>query len=118
MDAKLNKLIQTLLGLSAKAHFWHFTTDSYAEHIAFGDLYGYAHELVDSIIEPARANYGYKPCTCAMNLNLTDPSKSVAEIIAIIRLLDTCRDTPWINALIDDAQATLYQYVYKLKFLS
>jgi DNA-binding ferritin-like protein len=118
MDAKLNKLVQALLGLAAKSHFWHLTTSSYAEHIAFGDLYGYAHELVDSITEPARHAYNYEPCTCSMALALTSTDKAIADITAVIRLLDTCRDQPWLTALIDDGQAQLHQYIYKLKFLS
>lgn len=118
MEAKLNRVIQAILGLAAKAHFWHLTTDSYAEHIAFGDLYGYAHELVDSLAEPARSAYNYTPCTCTTNVALTSSDKAVSELIALIRLLDTCRDQKWLDALIDDAQAVLHQYVYKLKFLS
>ena len=118
MDKKLNTLIQSLLALSTKAHYWHLTTESYAEHMAFGDLYTYAHDAVDSIAEAARSAYNLKLCECKLTVDLNDTSRAVADLVSLIRMLDTCRDQDWLNARIDDIQSSLHQYVYKLKFLS
>ena len=116
--SKIQSATKAFFSLAIKAHHWHLATKSYAQHIALGDLYGWAHDTLDSIIEPAMGQ-GYKHEEMTVATALTHPDKACDEIKKFITGLDDLRgQTKWLDAIVDEAQAYLHQTLYKLENLT
>lgn len=114
---KLDQLLTASLGMAAKAHFWHLTTPSYAQHIVFGELYGFFHDTADRFTETARGAWDYKPAnrTSAVAYH----QDALSDIKKYIDLLENCycTDEPWWNAIIDEIAEHLKKVIYQLKYL-
>lgn len=117
----LNDAITEALKLAALAHIWHLTTKSYAEHIAFGELYEYMHVAADKMAEASQgAGIPYNPVRTGGAFTLTDVDGAVDEIEGYVRYLEALQKEtkqPWLSNIIQEIQGNIYGILYKLKEL-
>jgi hypothetical protein len=126
LEDLLNNAVQKSLGLAAKAHVWHLSTTSYAQHMALGDLYAYFHDVADSLSEKAQG-FGFgPPAGGALPIEFTGPDKAISEVeqfcqMDLRALYNEVEKTPelsWLLNIIDEIEGGLYAILYKLKRLS
>lgn len=119
---KITAMVNQLLLLSAEAHGWHLKTKSYAQHMAFGELYDYAHDAADSLSEAAQGA-GYQPPLTgpAISCSFSAPAKAIPEIERLCgelsKLSDQSASVPWFANLVQEVEGNLYKIAYKLKRL-
>lgn len=114
-------LVSTLLHSATVTHFMHFSTDSYARHMALATYYD---EIVDLADDLAEAYMGYdevKLTQWPKEFHLaSDPvayMKKLSEFVSEIRQV-ICPDYAPIQNLIDSIADLIDSTHYKLKFLS
>lgn len=124
IQTKLNDAVHALLALSAVAHQWHLNTRSYAQHMALGELYTYAHDAADGLAEKA-IGANYSPiATSNMTVSFTAPERAVPDtekVIAVIQKLSEeskKAEVDWLANESQGIQGALYGILYKLKRLS
>jgi len=54
----IEELISRIFCCRNLAHIEHWTTDSYAQHVAFGDFYESVIEITDDLVEAYQGNFG------------------------------------------------------------
>ncbi len=123
----INDAVANALALSAKAHFWHLTTRSYASHVALGDLYALAQDIADGLSEAAQGEgFEHSPTTVAIDYQPYDKARSIGEIenfcsISLGKVLMTiqgAKDLEWYANIVQGFQGDIYKILYKLKNLS
>lgn len=126
MNNALTKAVDTavkrLLVLAAVGHHWHLTTPSYARHMAFGELYGYAHDAADKLSETTQGADADEPCNSKVVVNFVDEGSAVDEIEStrdMIRTLSvTASSEPWLANIAQEIEGSLNAILYKLKRLA
>lgn len=115
MEKQAAKFAMTLLNAATVAHVLHFQTDSYARHVALGELYEALPGLVDEVVEAYQGKYGVigsYPATIEMS---KDPIAFVTDLVSFVATYrDFCEDSE-IQNLIDEIASQLDTTMYKLK---
>lgn len=102
----------TILNAAVKAQQLHWSSRSYAQHMALGDFYGELPGLLDPVVEAFQGKYGLIPGP------KDDPVSFLQDLSSYIKAnRDFCEDSEIQNDI--DAIASLCDStMYKLKFLS
>lgn len=120
----LNDCVHELLALAAKAHQWHLAAKSYAQHMALGELYDYAHDAADALAEKAMGAGYAPPPPASWPLQFSGPEKAVAEAERVAAcvggLNEACKAAKldWLGNVAQEVQGALNGILYKLKRLS
>lgn len=105
----------TLLHSSTNAHFAHWSTDSYAKHIALGDYYDEIIGLVDSFVEAYMGKYEKLTSFPNVYHQPKDPVKYLKSLQSFVA--DARQDLPQdseLQNLIDEIADLLNTTTYKL----
>ena len=115
---KMATFIATLLHSATNTHFFHLTTNSYAQHMALGAYYDEIVDLADALAESYMGIYGqFKSFpNCYHN-----PTNAVSYLESLQKFVEEARhDLPADTELqnqIDTIAELIDSTVYKLKFL-
>ena len=114
MNEVLSTTVEVLLGLAIQAHVQHWTEQSGYRHTVLGELYGYAHEAADRLVEPSIVAIGFGP----EGLKAQQGVELVQAIQALRDLQDEAElQAPWLANIAQELQAALYVYRFKLEKL-
>jgi hypothetical protein len=101
-------------------HFAHWNTQSYASHMALGDLYDSIIEDIDDIVETYQGKYGLveglKCESASLPPDICDHVKEEAKWVEDNRTKISGGDTA-IENLVDNLIASYYKATYKLENL-
>lgn len=120
----LDHCIHRALVLAALGHHWHLLTKSYAQHLAFGEFYGYMHDVADKLSETAMGANFPQPCNCKESVEFTDPSAAIPVMEKYIKDLEALNvaaaaaKRDWLANIAQEIQAGVLSTLYKLKRLS
>lgn len=81
----MENLLQILMMAQRTAHMWHWKVKSFAQHLAFGELYEKLDEMSDELAEMWMGKYGVEG-----HIELSNPNAfSEQDPLEFIRQLDT-----------------------------
>ena len=110
-------IIKQLIVLQLAVKFTHWSSKSYSEHEALGELYDALSEHIDTLVETYQGKY--KVCTFK-ELSYKAPTDICAVcktmISMIVEFQNGLQDTYLSNQL-DEIVATIYKAIYKLENL-
>ena len=111
----MEKTIILLIQLQNVVKLFHWSSNSYSEHQALGELYDFLSEAIDELVESIQGKQGI------LKLNIPQVSKEgLSPIIAITNVcenLSTVETEDWIKNEIQEIQKILYKTKYKLEQL-
>lgn len=110
--------IATLLHSATNTHFFHFTTNSYAQHVALGAYYDEIVELTDALAESYMGLYGQFKSFPNCYHNPTNPLNYLESLQKFVE--EARGDLPEDSQLqnqIDAIAELIDSTIYKLKFL-
>ena len=118
MEKEMAMFLSTMLNAGTNAHFFHWATNSFSQHMALGDFYEEVVELTDDLAETYFGVYGQIkdfPNTYHM------PKEPLAYLQSLQSFIKAARpDLPQdseIVQLVDNIADLVDKTVYKLKFL-
>lgn len=116
--------IQTLLKFADQVRIYHWQTKSFSQHMAFGDLYDSAGDLIDSIVEKISGRNNQHISFNSLVLSI-EPYKDVSTCMAKLNefadflrsgfesAIDTAKDTDILNVR-DDLLGKINRVLYLL----
>ena len=115
------KLIAPFLKIQQQLRVFHWQTESYAQHKAFGKAYENLDELIDQFIEVFTGKYGRPKAKFTYNIELknydenfvTEIDDAIYFLIEIAKTLDATADTDLLN-IRDDMLSELNRLKYLL----
>jgi len=115
------KLVAPLIKIQEQLRIFHWQTESYSQHKAFGEAYEGLTELVDDFVEIYMGKYGRVKAKITYNIeldNLSDSYKDyidnyVSFLINLEKDLDPTNDTDLLN-IRDEMLALLNKLKYLL----
>lgn len=116
MNDKVALFASTLLNSATNAHFFHWSTDSYAKHIALGEYYDGIVDAVDAYVETYMGIYSKITKFPACHHEPKEPVaylKSLQKFVKEARS-DLPKDTQLVNlcdAIADLIDTTVYKLV-------
>ena len=118
MQENCSLFVATLLHSATNAHFFHFSTDSYAKHKALGKYYEEITDLVDNLVESYMGKYGKLTSFPSVYHQPKDPIRYMESLQSFVA--DARQDLPQdseLQNLIDEIADLINTTTYKLKFL-
>ena len=118
MQENCSLFVATLLHSATNAHFFHFSTDSYAKHKALGKYYEGITDLVDNLVESYMGKYGKLTSFPSVYHQPKDPIRYMESLQSFVA--DARQDLPQDSELqnaIDEIADLINSTTYKLKFL-
>lgn len=118
MQENCSLFVATLLHSATNAHFFHFSTDSYAKHKALGKYYEEITGLVDNLVESYMGKYGKLTSFPSVYHQPKDPIRYMESLQSFVA--DARQDLPQDSELqnaIDEIADLINSTTYKLKFL-
>ena len=119
----MDKVILNLLKLVTQLRIFHWQTDSYAQHNAFGNAYENLSELIDKLVEVHQGKYGRVVYTSPAGLEISNSEDlNVQEILTEVadylttnfnELHDPVKDSDCLN-IRDEMVAELNKLKYLL----
>ena len=117
------KLISPLLKIQNQLRIFHWQSDSYAQHKAFGKAYESLDDLVDQFVEVYTGKYGRTKAKFTYNIELNNFDETYLEtidlyityLIGINEELDAENDSDLLN-IRDEMLAKLNRLKYLLTF--
>ena len=119
----MDKIILNLLKLTTQLRIFHWQTESYARHKAFGTAYEDLSDLIDELVEVHQGKHGrisYEGSSSLELLNLSDlePQAILVEVTdylsqEFIKAVDSEKDTDCLN-IRDEILAVLNKLKYLL----
>jgi hypothetical protein len=99
------KLISPLLRIQNQLRIFHWQTESYAQHKAFGKTYEALDELIDTFVETYIGKYGKVKAKLTYNLELDNLSDEyltyiddyISYLISLNNELDSTKDSDLLN---------------------
>jgi DNA-binding ferritin-like protein len=115
------KLITPFLKIQQQLRIFHWQTDSYAQHKAFGKAYEEFDDLIDTFVETYIGKYGKVKAKLTYNIeldNLTDNYMTyiddyITYLISLNNELDSSKDSDLLN-IRDEMLAVLNRLKYLL----
>jgi hypothetical protein len=119
MENEASTFVSVLLHSGTNAHLLHWTTDSYAHHVALGDYYQQIPELVDQLAEAYMGRYGqFQSFPDDYYLPTDDPVEYMEGIKYFVQdSREVMPDDSEIQNLIDEIAQLIDSTLYKLRFL-
>ena len=108
----------TMLHSATNTHLFHWSTDSYAKHIALGEYYDGIVELTDSLVESYMGKYGKITKFPSVYHQPKDPVQYLKSLQSFVQ--DARNDLPQdseLQNIIDEIADLINTTTYKLKFL-
>ena len=119
MNEEVSEFVATLLHSSTVTHFMHWSTDSFAKHMALGEYYAEIIELVDQYAEAYMGRYEQlKKFPDEFHLE-KDPVKYLDNLKDFVEEArkELPQDTELQN-LVDEIADLINSTLYKLRFLN
>jgi DNA-binding ferritin-like protein len=99
------KLISPLLRIQNQLRIFHWQTESYAQHKAFGKTYEALDELIDTFVETYIGKYGKVKAKLTYNLELDNLSEEyltyiddyISYLLSLNNELDSTKDSDLLN---------------------
>jgi len=115
MKHKVAVFASTMLNSATNAHFFHWSTDSYAKHVALGDYYEGIVDLVDAYVEAAMGCLGKIEDFPNQSHQPTEPVAYLKSLQAFVReaRADLPKEPELVN-LLDSIADLIDSTVYKL----
>ena len=114
-----HELVYKALAMAATAHHWHLTTQSYARHLAFGELYDYCHDIADTLAEKLMGSGEvFAVDGVKQPLDFTNPDKAIPLIEDFAEDFEDILEPEWLTNIAQEIQGRLYAILYKLKRLN
>jgi hypothetical protein len=110
--------LATMLHSATNTHFFHWTTDSYAKHIALAEYYDGIVELTDSFAEAYMGKYGKFTSFPSVYHQPKDPIRYLESLQSFVK--EARQDLPQdseLQNIIDEIADLINTTTYKLKFL-
>ena len=115
------KLIAPFLKIQQQLRIFHWQTESYAQHKAFGKAYEVLNELIDQFVEVFTGKYGRPKAKFTYNIELknydenfaTEIDDAIFFLAEITKVVDVSADTDLLN-LRDEMLAELNRLKYLL----
>lgn len=118
----LNELVGRVFATRNAAHLLHFSTGSYAAHMALGDFYEAIVEQIDEVVEVCQGKFGPMGYVAMRSAEFADVESCIAHLVG---------ETSWITAhrneiargffpvenLLDELTAEYARTTYKLRQL-
>lgn len=118
MEKSMALFLATMLHSGTNTHFFHWSTDSYAKHIALGEYYDGIVDLTDTLAEAYMGKYGKISVFPSAYHQPKDPVRyieSLQKFVADARQ-DLPQDSELLN-IVDEIADLINSTAYKLKFL-
>jgi len=119
----MDKVVLNLLKLATQLRIFHWQTDSYAQHQAYGNAYEQLSELIDQLVEVHQGKHGKITYTSPAGLELSnseelDPQSILTEVTDYLstefaNTMDQTKDTDCFN-IRDEILAVLNKLKYLL----
>ena len=119
MNEEVSEFVATLLHSSTVTHFMHWSTDSFAKHMALGEYYAQIIDLVDQFAEAYMGRYEQlKKFPDEFHLE-KDPVKYLDNLKDFVEEArkELPQDTELQN-LVDEIADLINSTLYKLRFLN
>jgi DNA-binding ferritin-like protein len=115
------KLISPLLRIQNQLRIFHWQTESYAQHKAFGKTYEALDELIDTFVETYIGKYGKVKAKLTYNLELDNLSEEyltyiddyISYLLSLNNELDSTKDSDLLN-IRDEMLTSLNRLKYLL----
>ena len=110
--------LATLLHSATNTHFFHWSTDSYSQHIALGDYYDGIVELTDAFVEAYMGKYQRITSFPSVYHQPKDPVRYLESLQNFVK--EARQDLPQdseLQNIIDEIADLINTTAYKLKFL-
>ena len=110
--------LATLLHSATNTHFFHWSTDSYAKHIALAEYYDGIVDLTDKFAEAYMGKYGKFTAFPSVYHQPKDPIRYIESLQSFVG--DARQDLPQdseLQNIIDEIADLINSTAYKLKFL-
>lgn len=108
----MEKTIVLLIQLQNVIKLFHWSTKSYSEHIALGELYDSLTDSIDLLVESVQGEIGI------MDIKIPEISKEgltpIIAIDSVCKHLRDCRTSNWIENQFQEIEKDLYKAKYKL----
>jgi DNA-binding ferritin-like protein len=119
MENEASTFVSVLLHSGTNAHLLHWTTDSYAHHVALGEYYQQIPELVDQLAEAYMGRYGqFQSFPDDYYLPTDDPVEYMEGIKYFVQdSREVMPDDSEIQNLIDEIAQLIDSTLFKLRFL-
>lgn len=110
--------LSTMLNAGTNAHFFHWSTNSFSQHMALGDFYEEIIELTDELAEAYFGVYGQIK---QFPNTFHEPKEPISYLESLQKFVKAARDDlpkeTELVQLIDNIADLIDTTVYKLKFL-
>lgn len=115
------KLVPPLLQIHNQLRIFHWQTESYSQHVAFGDAYSKIGELIDDFVEIYMGKNGRVKAKLTYNIELDNLTENYSDYIDnhisyltnLTNELDSVKDTDLLN-IRDEMLAVLNKLKYLL----
>jgi hypothetical protein len=110
--------LATMLHSATNTHFFHWSTDSYAKHIALAEYYDGIVELTDTFAESYMGKYGKLTSFTSAYHQPKDPIRYLESLQKFVE--EARQDLPQdseLQNIIDEIADLINTTTYKLKFL-
>lgn len=115
---KFATFVSTLLHSATNAHFFHFSTNSFSQHMALGEYYDEIVDLVDALTESYMGCYGQIKSFPNTYHQPTDALKYMESLkMFVAEARDDLPEDTQIQNEIDNIANLIDSTIYKLKFL-
>ena len=118
MEKDFATFVATLLHSATNTHFFHFSTDSFAKHMALGTYYDEIVDLVDDLTEQYMGVYGQIKSFPDLYHMPKEPVKYIESLQGFVR--EGRKDLPQetqIQNIVDEIAQLIDSTLYKLRFL-
>ena len=110
--------LATMLHSATNTHFFHWSTDSYAKHIALAEYYDGIVDLTDTFAEAYMGKYGKFTSFPSVYHQPKDPIRYMESLQSFVK--EARNDLPQdseLQNIIDEIADLINSTTYKLKFL-
>jgi len=110
--------LATMLHSATNTHFFHWSTDSYAKHIALAEYYDGIVDLTDTFAESYMGKYGKFTSFPSVYHQPKDPIRYLESLQSFVK--EARQDLPQdseLQNIIDEIAGLINSTTYKLKFL-
>jgi len=110
--------LATMLHSATNTHFFHWSTDSYAKHIALAEYYDSIVDLTDTFAESYMGKYGKFTTFPSVYHQPKDPIRYLESLQSFVK--EARQDLPQdseLQNIIDEIADLINTTTYKLKFL-
>ena len=119
----INQTVSMLLGCLTNVRLYHWSTQSYAEHVALGDFYSDLSDKLDTLVEEYQGRYilvdlrGQEMTVEPGGGQVVEYLQSVRNAVEANRAQPTFPQDSSLQNVVDEIVGAFNQTIYKLRFL-